>query len=66
MVILYPSSAVIWKQLRVLMHKKLGLEENISLGLERLPLIIIFTQDMYMVFGDTPERPVIDSIIKIR
>ena len=49
------------------MHKKWVLEENISLGPERFTLIIIiFTQDMDMVSGDTPERPVIDSIIKVR
>ena len=32
-------------------------------------IIIVFTQDiqsMYTVSGDTPERPVIDSIIKVR
>ena len=54
------------------MHKKLVLEENISLGPERLTLIIIVftqdvcvTQDMYTVSDDTPERR-IDSIIKVR
>ena len=27
---------------------------------------VCVTQDMYTVSGDTPERPVIDGIIKVR